>query len=63
MTLENVLQMIINIQNRTNELFTSEAQSKDILFRDYLISYLRSIDGETRSRSFFRDIDSSRAYH
>jgi integrase len=52
MTLENVLQMIINKQNRTNELFTSEAQSKDILFRDYLISYLRSIDGETRSRSF-----------
>lgn len=52
MTLENIWQRLVNRQNKADKTHNNAAHTTDMLFKDYFINYLKSIDGETRSRSF-----------
>lgn len=52
MTLEDIWQRLVNRRNQNDRAYIKTTHATDMLFKDYFLNYLKSIDGETRSRSF-----------
>ena len=53
MTLENIMQRLTNRRNQfSRAYYKKDPSGSNMLFKDFLIDYLKSIDGETRSRSY-----------
>lgn len=52
MSIKNLLKRLVNKRNHAEIVQNEPSGKTDMFFRDYIIRYLKGLDGETRSRTY-----------